>query len=102
MTPEGIGTTFDGLTPGTKNVWESKYNYESYFFGFNPKFTDHEKSERLIEMDNQKNTQVEVSRRCGYNLTWSFSEGSVADLLRERWAIFPPMPRIIEQRYIRN
>ncbi len=25
LTPEGVGTTFDGRTPGTRNVWETKW-----------------------------------------------------------------------------
>lgn len=102
MTPNGVGTAFDGLTPNTRNVWEAKYGYYSFFFEYNPRITDAARSEQLIKWDGQKNTQIEVSSECGYNLTWAFSDLDVADLARDRWTNFPPKPLIIYNEYFGN
>jgi hypothetical protein len=102
MAPSGLGTTFDGLTPNTRNLWEAKYGYYSFFFEYPPGVTDEDRAEKLIEWDGQKNTQMEVANDCGYNLTWAFSDIAVAELAEDRWTQFPPKPLIIWQSYTGN
>ncbi len=102
MTRNGVGTTFDGLTPSTRNVWEAKHDYYNFFFSNNPQYTDQARAEKLIEWDGQKNTQMQVASNCEYNLTWAFSDISVAELAQDRWTQFPPRPPIVWQRYLGN
>lgn len=102
LSNSGHGIAYDGLTPNTRNVWEAKNGYYSFFFGYLPDVTDIHRAERLVEWDIDKNEGLIIASECGYNLTWAFSDWDVAKLAEERWTVFPPKPRIIDQVYLGN
>jgi RHS repeat-associated protein len=88
ITPDGVAATFDGRTPGTRNVWEAKYGYEIMLkvpFLAEANFKKFEK---------ERTRQLIVASGCQYNLQWAFSNEGVANLARDRWANIPPVLHI--------
>lgn len=94
VTREGIPSSFDGRTPGTRNLWEAKKGYgQTFFFNWNTdRFPEEARAAKLAEWTVQKNKGVSVSGQCGYNYTWSFSDRSAYDLADDAWSVLPPKP----------
>jgi len=88
VTPNAVPITFDGLTPGTRDVWEAKYGYAH--IPSNSFLT----SRDLPNFERERNAQLEVANECGYNLQWAFSEESPAIHIRNQWNNIPPILHI--------
>ncbi len=91
----GLGSTFDGLTTGTRHVWEAKYDYG---FLFNSSYPQDDKDITISDMFTQAFIENAVAQECNYQLTWAFSNGSVANAFEEMWQNDPDYPQDV--RYI--
>jgi RHS repeat-associated protein len=83
--------TFDGLTKGTRNVWESKYGYTGLV---DHKINDRSNFQRIAKWKEQSYEQQKVANNCSYNLTWAFSDPQVYEFVapqipsRSEWIPF--------------
>lgn len=89
-TPQGLSINYDGLSPGTTNVWEAKRGYGWFHNPQKRSLTDR----KLGEWDAQKNRGLAVATSCNYVHLWAVSERSVATLMNARWGGIPPVLHI--------
>lgn len=93
----GVGVVFDGLTPGTRHVWEAKHGYFS-LINPNSFLTQNQKDSIINDMLYQALDQNKVANECQYQLTWAFSNESVANYIGGNWEGNPAYPQDV--RYI--
>jgi RHS repeat-associated protein len=99
-TPEGLGSTFDGLTPGTRHLWEVKTGYYSTFMdGKTPLFSNKRQRGITSNITYQALDQVKIAKRCKYLLTWAFDRSDVADFFESTWKGYHAYPQDV--RWIR-
>jgi hypothetical protein len=83
---EGIAATFDGLTFGTRNVWEAKYGYKQTSPTYGGRQTRQDR-----EFTEEKNRELSAATECGYALTWAFSENRPSQRYQQLWGGVPPV-----------
>ncbi|GAA6619272.1 hypothetical protein [Scytonema sp. NUACC26] len=88
IAPDGVAATFDGRTPGTRNVWEAKYGYEIMLTV--PFLAE----ANLTTFEGERARQLRVASECRYNLQWAFSNEGLANLVRDRWGNNPSVLHI--------
>jgi len=85
IAPNAVAATFDGRTPGTRNVWESKYGYEMM------NQVSFLRDRQLLEFEKERDRQIIVAGMCMYNLQWAFSNEKIAEIVRDKWSNVPPI-----------
>lgn len=97
-TPEGRSISFDGLTPGTRHLWEAKTRHQSVFIGSDHPFGSKRSRNIIHTMIYQALTQNEIAQRCDFHLTWAFNDANIANLVQDTWRGDPNFPQDV--RYI--
>ncbi len=92
MLPDGRHKFFDGLTPGTRQLWEAKYGYRGV--AQNPEQFGNVISNILY----QALDQVAISSGCRYGLTWAFSDPLASYFFKTAFQGNPAYPQDV--RYI--
>ena len=93
LSPTGAAYTYDGRTPGTNQVWETKLTQDYWAF----RVRKPQDRERLLtqEIDrwnvDSRLPGLEVAAECKYLFTWAVSDQDLAKLLRNRWGSIPPI-----------
>ncbi|MBW4620627.1 MAG: hypothetical protein KME17_14895 [Cyanosarcina radialis HA8281-LM2] len=86
MDYNGLGYIFDGLTPGTRDLWEAKHDYGIVLYQGSDRKILQQKNGAIFKVDSALAIEAEIAARCSYGFTAAFSKKGVADFFRARWA----------------